>query len=173
MDTETTPNRRPAVNVLAEIPGTDSRVQREIVLVGAHLDSWPAAAGATDDGAGVLIAIEAMRILRSLDVKPRRTIRLGLWTGEEQGALGSRAYVREHLGTVPLDTSDAQQALPEFMRRQIGAIVPKPGHLDWAAAYTLDAGGGIIHGYRRGGAVEHDALQRPVAAVELKERSAA
>ena len=84
-------------NVIAEIPGTDPALRDEIVLVGGHLDSWHAALGATDNGDGAVAVLEAMRILSALGVRPRRTIRAVLWSGEEQGLLGSRAYVQRHL----------------------------------------------------------------------------
>jgi len=86
-------------NVLADIPGTDPQVADEVVLVGAHLDSWHTAVGATDNGDGALAVIEAARILAALDARPRRTIRFALWSGEEQGLLGARAYIEEHLQT--------------------------------------------------------------------------
>jgi Zn-dependent M28 family amino/carboxypeptidase len=85
-----------AYNTIAEIPGTD--LKDEIVMLGAHLDSWHAGTGATDNGAGCAATMEAMRILTATGLRPRRTIRIGLWTGEEQGLLGSRAYVAKHLG---------------------------------------------------------------------------
>jgi carboxypeptidase Q len=85
-----------AYNTVAEIPGSDLKDQ--IVMLGAHLDSWHAGTGATDNGAGVAAAMEALRIIKSLNLQPRRTIRLGLWSGEEQGLLGSRAYVSNHFG---------------------------------------------------------------------------
>jgi carboxypeptidase Q len=91
-------------NVIAEIPGIDPVVGSEVVMTGAHLDSWHSAAGATDNADGVTTVIEAFRILQTLGVKPRRTIRLALWAGEEQGLLGSRAYVQKHL------TGDAARA---------------------------------------------------------------
>ncbi len=84
-------------NVLAEIPGTDATLRDEVVLVGAHLDSWHTATGATDNADGVTAVMEAMRILTAVQARPRRTIRLALWGGEEQGLLGSRAYVDQHL----------------------------------------------------------------------------
>lgn len=84
-------------NVIAEIPGTDPALRDEIVLLGAHLDSWHTAAGAADNADGVAVAMEAMRILRAVDARPARTIRVALWGGEEQGLLGSRAYVERHL----------------------------------------------------------------------------
>lgn len=86
-------------NVLADIPGTDPAVADEVVLVGAHLDSWHTASGATDNGDGSLAVIEAARILAALDATPRRTIRFALWSGEEQGLLGARAYIEQHLQT--------------------------------------------------------------------------
>ena len=83
-------------NVLADIPGTDATLKDEVVLLGAHLDSWHSAPGATDNADGSAAAMEAMRILKSLGVRPKRTIRVALWGGEEQGLLGSRAHVRTH-----------------------------------------------------------------------------
>jgi hypothetical protein len=84
-------------NVLAEIPGTDAMLRDEVVLVGAHVDSWHTGTGATDNADGVTAVMEAMRILTAVHARPRRTIRVALWGGEEQGLLGSRAYVEEHL----------------------------------------------------------------------------
>ena len=84
-------------NVLADLPGSDPEVGNEVVLVGAHLDSWHTALGATDNGDGSLAVMEAARILAALDARPRRTIRFALWSGEEQGLLGARAYIAEHL----------------------------------------------------------------------------
>jgi carboxypeptidase Q len=84
-------------NVLAEIPGTDAMLREEIVLIGAHLDSWHTATGATDNADGVTAVMEAMRILTAVHARPRRTIRVALWGGEEQGLLGARAYVDQHL----------------------------------------------------------------------------
>jgi len=85
-----------ARNTIAEIPGTD--LKDEVVMLGGHLDSWHSGTGATDNGAGVAATMEAVRILKALKLKPRRTIRIGLWTGEEEGLLGSRAYVSNHFG---------------------------------------------------------------------------
>jgi hypothetical protein len=84
-------------NVIAEIPGTDPALREQVVLVGAHLDSWHTGNGATDNGDGVVAAMEAMRILTAVGVRPRRTIRAALWSGEEQGLLGARAYIAQHL----------------------------------------------------------------------------
>jgi Zn-dependent M28 family amino/carboxypeptidase len=90
-----------AYNTIAEIPGTDPELKDQIVMVGGHMDSWQSGTGATDNGAGTVAAMEAVRIIKALDLKPRRTIRIALWTGEEQGLLGSRAYVSKHFGTNP------------------------------------------------------------------------
>ena len=90
---------RNTYNVVADLPGTDAEVGDEVVLVGAHLDSWHTAVGATDNGDGSLAVIEAARILAALDARPRRTIRFALWSGEEQGLLGARAYIDRHLAT--------------------------------------------------------------------------
>jgi hypothetical protein len=84
-------------NVLAEIPGTDPKLKDEVVMLGAHLDSWHAATGATDNAAGSAVMMEAVRILKTVGAKPRRTIRIALWSGEEQGLFGSRNYVTNHL----------------------------------------------------------------------------
>lgn len=92
-------------NTVAEIPGTD--LKDEIVMLGGHMDSWHSGTGATDNGAGVSVAMEAVRIIQSLGLKPRRTIRIALWTGEEEGLLGSRAYVAEHFGTMQAPTTSA------------------------------------------------------------------
>ena len=98
-------------NVIAEIPGTD--LKDEVVMVGGCIDSWHAGTGATDKAAGVASALEVIRILQSLGLKPRRTVRIGLWSGEEQGSLGSRAYVAAHLGR-ETDAPDAQSARARF-----------------------------------------------------------
>src|SRR5688572_14973452 len=84
-------------NVIAEIPGTDPALRDEVVLIGAHLDSWHTSSGATDNADGAATAMEAIRILAALKVQPRRTIRVALWSGEEQGLLGARAYIARHL----------------------------------------------------------------------------
>jgi hypothetical protein len=95
-------------NTVAEIPGTD--LKEEVVMLGAHLDSWHTATGATDNAAGVAIMMEAVRILKALNLQPRRTVRIALWSGEEQGLLGSRFYVREHFGPLPAPTPAAAGA---------------------------------------------------------------
>ncbi len=90
-----------AYNTVAEIPGTDPKLKDEVVMLGGHMDSWHGGTGATDNAAGVSVAMEAVRILQATGLKPRRTIRIALWTGEEQGLLGSRAFVTKHFGVAP------------------------------------------------------------------------
>ncbi len=133
-----------AWNSLAEIPGTDKSA--EVVMAGAHLDSWHAGTGATDNAAGSAVVLEAMRILKVLGVKPKRTIRAGLWSGEEQGLLGSRAYVSEHFAARPEPTDEAELALPARWRKPTWPITPKPEHARLAAYFNLDNGGGRVHG---------------------------
>jgi carboxypeptidase Q len=84
-------------NVIGEIPGTDKLLKNEVVLIGAHIDSWHGGTGAADNGSGCIVMLEALRILKSLDVAPRRTIRIALWGGEEQGLYGSSGYVQKYL----------------------------------------------------------------------------
>jgi hypothetical protein len=133
-------------DTIAEIPGTDPKLKNEVVMVGGHLDSWAAATGATDNGAGTVVAMEVMRILNTLQVKPRRTIRIGLWTGEEQGLFGSRGYVKQHFGYVPLSTAPDQMQRPEFMRKPAGPIVIKPEQPEISGYFNLDNGTGKILG---------------------------
>jgi Zn-dependent M28 family amino/carboxypeptidase len=83
-------------NVIAEIKGTDPQLKQELVMIGAHLDSWHASVGATDNAAGCAVMLEVIRILKTLNIQPRRTIRIALWGGEEQGLIGSKNYVRQH-----------------------------------------------------------------------------
>jgi carboxypeptidase Q len=104
-------------NVIAEIPGTD--LKDEVVMIGAHLDSWHSGTGTTDNGAGSAVMLEAMRILKSLGVSPRRTIRIALWGGEEQGLLGSRSYVKRTFGerldkSYPYDSIQLKPAAEKF-----------------------------------------------------------
>jgi Zn-dependent M28 family amino/carboxypeptidase len=132
-------------NTIAEIPGADRTLKDQVVMVGGHLDSWPAGTGATDNGAGAVIAMEAVRILKALDVKPRRTIRIALWSGEEQGEFGSRGYVKQHFlqttaGSSPLASSTSPGEAPT-----------EPIHItkEWEtldAYYNADEGGGRIRG---------------------------
>jgi hypothetical protein len=130
-------------DTIAEIPGVDRR--GEVVMLGAHLDSWHAGTGATDNAAGSAVVMEAVRILKALDVKPKRTIRVGLWTGEEQGLLGSRAYVREHFASRPEPTPE-ERSLPSSLRRERGPLTIKPEHAKLSAYFNLDNGTGKIRG---------------------------
>ena len=113
----TYPEGKTQYNVIAEIPGTDKA--QEVVMLGGHLDSWHAATGATDNAIGCAVMMEAIRILQAVGVKPRRTIRLALWSGEEQGLLGSQAYVKEHFGTFES---------------------PKPEYANFAGYFNIDSG---------------------------------
>ena len=97
VDTKFTGEHEHGFDTVAEIPGTDPKLKDQVVMLGGHLDSWIAGTGATDNGAGTIVAMEAVRILKALDVKPRRTIRIALWTGEEQGLFGSKGYVQAAL----------------------------------------------------------------------------
>ncbi len=103
-------------NTIAEIPGTDPKLKDQVVMVGGHLDSWIAGTGATDNGAGVIVAMEAMRILNSLHVKPRRTIRIALWSGEEEGIFGSMGYVANHYATFHYSGAKQDADVPLFLQ---------------------------------------------------------
>ncbi|MDQ3516173.1 MAG: M20/M25/M40 family metallo-hydrolase [Gemmatimonadota bacterium] len=116
---------RTAFNVVAEIPGTDKR--DEVVMLGAHFDSWHYGTGATDNASGSAVMLEAMRILKTLNLPMRRTVRLALWTGEEQGLLGSRAYVDNHF---------AERATMQL----------KPDHAKFQAYFNMDNGTGAFRG---------------------------
>lgn len=150
-----------AYNTVAEIPGTDKK--GEIVMLGAHLDSWHTGTGATDNAAGSSVAMEAVRILKALDVKPRRTIRIALWTGEEQGLLGSRAYVKEHFASRP-DPKPEERELPSFLRRDTGPLTVKPEHARLSAYFNLDNGTGKV----RGVYLQQNAAVRPIFEAWLK-----
>jgi hypothetical protein len=124
-------------NVIAEIPGTDKAA--EVVMLGGHLDSWHAATGATDNAIGCATMLEAIRILQAIGVKPRRTIRVALWSGEEQGLLGSQAYVKEHFGTFES---------------------PKPEYAGFAGYFNIDSGTGRARGMTVFGPPEAAAILR-------------
>ena len=121
-------------NIIGEIPGSDKAKADEIVMLGAHFDSWHAGTGATDNGAGSSVMLEAIRILKATGLKMRRTVRLGLWTGEEQGLLGSRAYVKQHFGD-----PNAEDPATKLIK-----ITPEQAKLD--AYYNVDNGTGKIRG---------------------------
>jgi hypothetical protein len=131
-------------NTVAEIPGTDKK--EEVVMLGAHLDSWHSGTGATDNGAGSVVMMEAVRILKALDLKPRRTIRIALWTGEEQGLLGSQNYVQQHFGARPPMETPEMKGMPTLLRREAGAVTVKPEQAKMAAYFNVDNGSGKIRG---------------------------
>ncbi|MHA4893513.1 M28 family metallopeptidase [Pedobacter sp. PWIIR3] len=114
-------------NVIAEIPGTDKKLKDEVVMIGGHYDSWHSATGATDNGAGSAVMMETMRILKAINFKPKRTIRIALWSSEEQGLFGSKGYVAKHYGD------------PKTM-------ILNPDQKKISAYYNLDNGTGAIRG---------------------------
>ncbi|MEO5782364.1 MAG: M20/M25/M40 family metallo-hydrolase [Ginsengibacter sp.] len=114
-------------NVIAEIPGTDKNLKDEVVMLGGHLDSWVGGTGANDNGAGSAVMMEAVRILKSIGVKPRRTIRIALWSGEEQGIFGSKGYVKKTFA----DPADMKLL---------------PAHEKFSAYFNIDNGSGKIRG---------------------------
>jgi carboxypeptidase Q len=146
VDTKFTGDHEHGFDTIAEIGGTDPKLKDEVVMVGGHLDSWASATGATDNGAGTVVAMEVMRILSALQVKPRRTIRIALWTGEEQGLFGSLGYVKQHFGFAPLSTAPDQMKLPEFMRKAAGPLQLKPEQQKISGYFNVDNGTGKILG---------------------------
>jgi hypothetical protein len=133
-------------NTIAEIPGSD--LKDEVVMLGGHMDSWHAGTGATDNGAGVAVAMEAVRILQALNLKPRRTIRIGLWTGEEQGLLGSKAYVAQHFGKIetPAVAPGASANSSPPPSPAPGVLVTRPEYEKFSSYFNLDNGTGKIRG---------------------------
>jgi hypothetical protein len=122
-------------NIIGEIPGSEKAKADEVVMIGAHFDSWHAGTGATDNGAGSAVMLEAMRILKTTGVRLRRTVRIGLWTGEEQGLLGSRAYVKQHFADWEPDAAPDKEKIK---------VLPEHAKLD--AYYNIDNGTGKIRG---------------------------
>jgi carboxypeptidase Q len=135
------PMGKTSYNAIADIPGSDK--WDEVVMLGAHLDSWQSATGATDNAIGCAVMMDAARLIQSAGLKPRRTIRVVLWSGEEEGILGSQAYVKEHFGT---------------------AEDPKPQWFKLDAYFNMDGGTGRIRGLRVFGPPEAAAALRPVLA---------
>lgn len=131
-------------DTIAEIPGTDKK--DEIVMLGAHLDSWHAGTGATDNGAGTIVMMEAVRILKAIGITPRRTIRIGLWSGEEEGLLGSQGYVEQHFGSRPRLEDPAMKDMPTLLRRDAGPVTVKPEQAKVSAYFNVDNGSGKIRG---------------------------
>lgn len=142
-------------NTFAEIPGTDPNLKDEIVMLGGHLDSWHSSTGATDNAAGCAVAMEAARILIASGLKPRRTIRVALWSGEEQGLYGSTYYVKQHLGEI-----------------KDGKLVKGADYDKVSAYYNLDNGTGRIRGvYLQGNAAVKPLFEswlRPFSDLEAK-----
>lgn len=139
IQTQFTQDDTKGYNVVGEIPGTDKKLKDEIVMVGAHLDSWHGATGATDNAAGSAVMLEVVRLLKTMGVKPKRTIRIALWNGEEQGLFGSSGYVKNHF---------ADPATMEL----------KPEHAKLAAYFNLDNGSGKIRGIY----LENNEAVRPI-----------
>ena len=131
-------------NTIADMPGSD--LADQIVMLGGHLDSWHTGTGATDNGGNCAVVMEALRILKDAGLKPRRTIRAAFWSGEEQGYMGSRDYVKRHLATRPEPTDPEQLALPTFARERTWPIEVLPGHAKISAYFNIDNGGGQIRG---------------------------
>jgi carboxypeptidase Q len=121
-------------NIIGEIPGSDKAKADEVVMLGGHFDSWQSGTGATDNGAGSAVMLEAIRILKTTGAKMRRTVRIGLWTGEEQGLLGSRAYIKQHFGD-----REAEDPATHLIK-----TLPEHAKLD--AYYNIDNGTGKIRG---------------------------
>ncbi len=132
-------------NVIGEIPGTDKLLKNEVVLLGAHIDSWNGGTGAADNGSGCIVMLEALRILKSLDVAPRRTIRIALWGGEEQGLFGSAGYVDKYL----VDPATKEH---------------KPDYDKFAAYFNMDNGSGRYRGIY----LQENELVRPIFEEWLK-----
>ena len=145
IDTKFTGDHEHGFDTVAEIPGTDPKLKDEVVMVGGHLDSWISGTGATDNGAGSIVAMEAVRILKALDLKPRRTIRIALWTGEEQGLYGSMGYVAQHFGKFAPPATPDPAGLPSFMGHH-GALTPTKEWEKLDAYYNLDNGTGKVRG---------------------------
>jgi carboxypeptidase Q len=133
-------------DTIAELPGVDKDKKDELVMLGAHLDSWHSGTGATDNGAGSVVMMEAMRILKAVGVKPRRTVRIGLWTGEEQGLLGSQWYVAQHFGSRPESTDPERKGDPTVTRRDAGPVTTKPEQGKVSVYFNVDNGTGKIRG---------------------------
>jgi carboxypeptidase Q len=135
------PEGKTSFNTVAEIPGTDKK--DEVIMLGGHLDSWHSATGATDNAIGCAIMMEAARILKSIGVKPRRTIRVALWSGEEEGLLGSQAYVKQHFGTFE---------------------DPRPEYATFDGYFNIDSGTGRVRGLSIFGPPEDGDILRQVVA---------
>ncbi|VXB75236.1 Peptidase [Luteimonas sp. 9C] len=134
----------PATNTFAELRGSSKA--NETVIIGAHLDSWHTGTGAADNGAGVVVMMEAMRILKAIDARPKRTIRIALWGGEEQGLHGSAGYVAKYLADWPAPTDPKQIALPRAFQRGTGPLQRRAGYDRFSTYFNFDNGTGRIRG---------------------------
>ncbi|MGV8959558.1 MAG: M28 family metallopeptidase [Stenotrophomonas sp.] len=135
---------QPGYNTLAEIRGSSKA--DEVVMLGAHMDSWHSGTGAADNAAGVAVMMEAMRILKAVGAKPKRTIRVALWSGEEQGLVGSQAYVAKHLAAYPEPADAGQKALPASLRDPTGPLQRKRDYDKFSAYFNMDNGSGRFRG---------------------------
>jgi carboxypeptidase Q len=151
-----TPDAMNQNDTIAEIAGTDKK--DEVVMLGAHLDSWHTGTGATDNGAGSIVMMEAVRILKALDIKPRRTIRIGLWTGEEEGLLGSEWYVEHHFGARPESKDPERKGDPSVRNRTYGPMTIKPEQAKVSVYFNVDNGSGKI----RGVFLQENAMVQPI-----------
>ena len=131
-----------AYNTVAELPGSD--LKDEVVMCGGHMDSWHSGTGATDNGAGLVVAMEAVRILKTLGIQPRRTVRVALWSGEEQGIFGSQAYVAQHFGSFPKPAAGGFPGGGAAEDR--GPLTKLPDYDKISAYFNLDNGTGKIRG---------------------------
>ena len=144
IETKFTGDHEHGFDTVAEIPGTDPKLKDQVVMVGGHLDSWISGTGATDNAAGSVVAMEAVRILKSLGIKPKRTIRIALWSGEEQGLFGSQGYVKQHFGTFA-EPEHPDPNTPAFMRQR-GKLTTTKEWETLDAYYNLDNGTGKVRG---------------------------
>jgi carboxypeptidase Q len=145
IETKFTGDHEHGFDTVAEIPGNDPKLKNQVVMVGGHLDSWISGTGATDNGAGSIVAMEAVRILKALGVQPKRTIRIALWSGEEEGLYGSQGYVKLHFGTFAEPKTPEPASVPSFMR-QHGALTTTKEWETLDAYYNLDNGTGKVRG---------------------------
>ena len=136
---------QPGYNTLAEIPGR-GRKAGEIVMLGAHMDSWHTGTGAADNAAGVAVMMEAMRILQAVGAQPDRTIRVALWSGEEQGLIGSQAHVARHFASYPEPADPEQQALPGTLRDPTGPLQKRRDYDRFSVYFNMDNGSGRFRG---------------------------
>ncbi len=146
IETKFTGDHEHGFDTVAEIPGTDPKLKDEVVMVGGHLDSWISGTGATDNGAGSIVAMEAVRILKALDLKPRRTIRIALWSGEEEGLFGSLGYVKQHFGEFAPPEKPDTSGMPSFMSTNHGPLKTTKEWETLDAYYNLDNGTGKVRG---------------------------